>query len=225
MRWIDVAGPPGSGKSTICDPLWPHDAIEPKEVEPPIEWHDFLNEVTRLMGVVRPHPTFVAAVRMNRRTMRKMAAVWADEREGPYIQTGFIQRGLGFGWRMLDLGIDPEKELQHFFRLMPEPLGAVFLRGDSAIIAQRNRDREKVAATAHENREHMVEKIKACEGLVNDWLSDRDIYIQNIWTDATSPEEARVIVTKLAVECDKAVSDLYQPHLSSGMTTSKPVWW
>ena len=43
MQWVDVCGFPGSGKSTICDPIWgPHD-IDIEDLLPPEEWHDFLN--------------------------------------------------------------------------------------------------------------------------------------------------------------------------------------
>lgn len=118
MLWVDVAGYPGSGKSTICDSLWHPHAFKIEDVPPPTHWHDFVSEVTRCLTLIRDHPTFVAAVRMNRRSMRKMAMVDGMRDERVYCQTGFVQRGLGFGWRMTDMGMDI-RELEHFFRLMP----------------------------------------------------------------------------------------------------------
>jgi hypothetical protein len=181
MRWCDVAGPPGVGKSTLCDPLWgPHD-VEPREIKPPIEWHDFCNEVSRLLGLVREHKSFVAAVRMNRRSMRKMASVSAMESGKPYIQTGFVQRGLGFGWRLVDMG-KPVEELYHFFRLMPVSLGVVFLETDADALVERNVAREKVKETAHENRSFMGPLMQPAIEFARNVLDDRGVPVKVIST-------------------------------------------
>jgi hypothetical protein len=198
VLWVDVAGPPGAGKSTICDPIWgPHD-VEIRDIPPPPEWHDFVNEVTRLLGLVRDHPTFVAAVRMNRRSMRKMATVDAEYVDpvvwkydyDVYCQTGFVQRGLGFGWRMEDMGI-PMDELTHFYRLMPLSIGVAFLSCDRSVVEQRNRDREKVRETAHENREHMVKLMEPAIKVAQEVLSGRGVKILKLNTGDTSPDDCR----------------------------------
>lgn len=180
MNWLDVAGPPGVGKSALCDPLWgPHD-VAPIDIPPPIEWHDFNNEVTRLLGLVREHPSFVAAVRMNRRSMRKMAAV-AEMGGGPYIQTGFVQRGLGFGWRLVDIG-KPVKELYHFFRLMPASLGVVFLEADAQTLTERNKARETVKETAHENRSFMGPLMQPAIEFAKEVLDARGVPVKRLAT-------------------------------------------
>ena len=95
MRWLDVAGPPGSGKSTLCDTIWgPHD-MEFSNQLPPVAWQDFSNEVTRLFGLLKDHRSFIPLVRMHRRSFRKMTSVFYDDRDTAYVQTGFVQRGLG----------------------------------------------------------------------------------------------------------------------------------
>src|SRR5690606_13567141 len=53
MRWLDCAGPPGSGKSTLCDYFWDPHSIPIEDRLPPASWHDFLNEVSRLFWLFR----------------------------------------------------------------------------------------------------------------------------------------------------------------------------
>lgn len=203
MHWADVCGSPGVGKSTICDALWPSDAIAPIDIHPPLEWHDFNNEVTRLLGLVRDHPSFVAAVRMNRRSMRKMAVV-AEMEGGPYIQTGFCQRGLGFGWRLVDMG-KPVEELYHFFRLMPASLGVVFLEADEAILTERNKARETVKETAHENRAFMAPLMKPAIEFAKEVLSERGVPVKRIETTGDI-NKARAELVAFANERVEALS-------------------
>src|SRR3990167_5088788 len=72
VRWLDVCGPPGSGKSTLCDPLWGPHQVSIENRLPPAECHDFLNEVARLFYLIRSHPSLGAAIRMNNRSIRKI---------------------------------------------------------------------------------------------------------------------------------------------------------
>lgn len=200
MNWLDVAGPPGVGKSTLCDPLWgPHD-ISIKDVEPPVAWHDFCNEVTRLLGLVKSHPTFQAAVRMNRRSIRKMATVSAmptpQQTECDirfYLQTGFVQRGLGFAWRLQDMGM-PVDEMFHFWRLMPCSLGIVFLKADPIEVETRNKDREKVAATSHENRAFMGPLMAPGIIFAHEVLQARGVPIKTIRTEGDIDEKREELV-------------------------------
>lgn len=227
MNWLDVAGPPGVGKSTLCDPLWgPHD-IPIEDVLPPVEWHDFLNEVTRLLGMVSKHPTFTAAVRMNRRSVRKMEAVAAlgpgiraRGREN-YIQTGFLQRGLGFGWRLTDMGRDIN-ELRHFFRLMPVSLGVAMLRCDPAIVAERNRARETVKATAHENRAHMVPLMEPAIDLAAECLAERGVPLVTIDTTGDIDAARGQLVAFAAEQARNAPPTGF---VSQGPVLSPPIWW
>jgi len=241
MQWLDVAGPPGVGKSTICDPLWaPHD-IPIKDIDLPVEWHDFANEVTRLLGLVRDHPSFVAAVRMNRRSMRKMAFVnkaetaagpkeWRDRKS--YIQTGFVQRGLGFGWRLVDMG-KPVEELWHFFRLMPASLGVVFLEADEATLTERNKARETVKETAHENRAFMAPLMKPAIEFAKSALADRGVPVLELRTDEQPIDVTRdslvAFASGRAMDFKPHVKTLRPSYLeprqaSSGVATP-PVWW
>jgi hypothetical protein len=240
MQWLDVSGPPGVGKSALCDPLFgPHDIV-PSDILPPIEWHDFNNEVTRLLGLVRDHPSFVAAVRMNRRSMRKMAAVASMEGTRPYIQTGFVQRGLGFGWRLVDMGM-PVEELWHFFRLMPASLGVVFLEADEATLTERNKARETVKETAHENRAFMAPLMKPAIEFAKEVLDVRGVPFKRIETIG-DVNKARGELVRFA---DDRARDIQHAHVrtlcpgyleprnpsapgyrgKAPVLSSSPVWW
>jgi broad-specificity NMP kinase len=239
MQWVDVCGPPGVGKSTLCDPLWgPHDIV-PEDIQPPVEWHDFCNEVTRLLGVVRDHPTFVAAVRMNRRSIRKMATVRSMEVDRPYIQTGFVQRGLGFGWRLQDMG-KPVDELWHFFRLMPASLGVVFLEADAQEVADRNKAREGVKETAHENRAFMGPLMQPAIEFAKEVLDERDVPSIRIETSGdidTSRQRlvefAEERIAEIAGRPPSMRSKYMEPcnpaalgyRGENAVVSSPPVWW
>lgn len=200
MDWLDCAGPPGVGKSTLCDPLFgPHD-ITIEDIPPPVAWHDFCNEVTRLLGLVKTHPTFQAAVRMNRRSIRKMATVAAMSTPQQtevdiryYIQTGFVQRGLGFAWRLQDMGL-PTAEMFHFWRLMPCSLGVVFLEADPEEVVRRNKEREKVKATAHENRDFMGPLMAPGIEFAKAVLDARDVPVKIIKTEGDVDDKRQELV-------------------------------
>lgn len=138
MRWIDVAGPPGAGKSTLCDAAWPPHAITPDLSGPPRDWDPFLAVVERLLDCVREHPSYAACLSMTWRSFAKMAAVHAREDARIYVQTGFAQRGLGIGWRLPD----PEM-IARYFELMPVSCGVVLLTAPVAVVQARNVARGK----------------------------------------------------------------------------------
>ncbi|MFW5926420.1 MAG: hypothetical protein ACOCSR_00065 [Wenzhouxiangella sp.] len=223
MRWLDVAGPPGSGKSTLCDPLWgPHDLPIENRL-PPAQWHDFLNEITRLFCLIEGHWSFPAAVRMNNRSIRKMASVAraAQTEHSPYIQTGLVQRGLGFGWRMNDMGIDLN-ELRHFFRLMPVSAGVAFTSCPLDVVAQRNRDREKVAATSHENRAFMVPLMQPAIELAQEVLRERTVPVTVIDTRQPVEDARKQLVAAAGLHpCDPEASG---PGCQVEVL-SPPPWW
>jgi len=209
MKWVDVCGPPGAGKSTLCDPIWgPHElAIDNKL--PPRQWHDFLNEITRLFILIREHPSYVAAVRMNNRSIRKISTVARSEDvdgRDTYIQTGLVQRGLGFGWRLNDLSI-PLVELEHYFRLMPVSVGVAITNCPFDEIVKRNHDREKVKATAHENRDFMVALMLPAIDVARRVLKDRGVPILELSTDGDPDEARKQLIAFAAQKTTDAATD------------------
>lgn len=191
MRWIDCAGPPGVGKSTLCGPLWGNREVSWNQQRLPIAWKPFCEEIDRVLGLLADHWSYVPAVRMTMRSIYKMATVYKLPESGrsPYIQTGFIQRGLGYGWRLNELGMDLD-ELRPFFRLMPVSLGAVFLEASPETIEARNKAREKVPETAHENRGFMVRLMLPAIEVAIDELTKRGVPLVRIDTERPL-EEAR----------------------------------
>lgn len=144
MQWLDLAGPPGVGKSTLVDDLWPPRCIEYDGGGYPAHWKDFLNCVERLKEAVRDHPSYGACASMITRSFRKMATVARMNDDRVYIQTGLAQRGLGIGWRLKD-----QERIAEYFELMPVSLGVILLHADVETIQRRNVERSK-------DRSHMV---------------------------------------------------------------------
>ena len=182
MHWLDVFGPPGVGKSTLCNPLWGHREVGWDGKLPPAHWEPFLDEVTNLFGLIRGHPSFVSAVRMNNRSVRKMATVARmHSPKAPYIQTGLVQRGLGFGWRLNQMGADMNL-IRRFFELMPVSIGVAHLKADIETIVARNHARRSVAETAHEDRDFMVPLMQEPIRIALEVMRERGIPIIEIDT-------------------------------------------
>lgn len=227
MRWVDVAGPPGVGKSTICDPLWGPRDIGLADTYP-VEWQPFLDYITHLMTTtLTQHPTFVAAVRMTRRSVRKMAAVSClpsppSGKPSAYIQTGFVQRGLGYGWRLVDLGESMDLLVPYFER-MPLSIGVAFLQADVTEVEKRNADREEVPETAHENRTHMVEKMLPAIELANEVLAARDVPIITVDTAANDSATCRKEIINFASEAPYYVEATRRG--GKVPVLRPPIWW
>jgi len=138
MRWIDLAGPPGVGKSTLTDWLWPPRGIPWDEKPYPEEWSDFLKVTARLLKKIQHHPSIGACRSMIQRSFRKIATVSRMQDDRTYIQTGLVQRGLGIGWRL-----DDPEYIEEYFETMPISLGAVILFADVETVQRRNVERGK----------------------------------------------------------------------------------
>ena len=200
MRWLDVCGPPGSGKSALCDPIWHPHAISwtGDGLGVPAEWDEFLAVCDALLKELEDHPTFHLLTGMTKRSLRKMATVYRMPDDGPiYIQTGMAQRGLGFGWRLEERG--RSEMLRKFYQLMPVSLGVALVNCPVEVCQERNRLREQNPATAHENRSHMVPLMQRPIQIMLEELYARDISVAQI--DATKPiEEARRDLLRFAAE-------------------------
>ena len=201
MNWVDVAGPPGCGKSTICYPVWGDKSVGWDGKLPPAYWKPFLDEITSLMQLVQDHPSIEAVLRMNDRSIKKMATVERmhdeqryilslDETVHAFIQTGLVQRILGFGWRLHEMGRDINLIRTALWR-MPVSVGVAFLEADLQTLLDRNREREKNPQTRHENRSHQVPHMLAVIPLAKEVLQHRGIPWISIDVQTQSVEAAR----------------------------------
>lgn len=221
--WIDVSAPPGAGKSTICNPIWHEHGIAWDGKLPPAHWRPFLDEMTSLFGVIRDHWSFVPAVRMNNRSIRKMATVARiDDGKGPYVQTGLVQRGLGFGWRIVDQGGDVNL-IRRYFELMPVSIGVAFLTADLATLTARNKARELVSSTAHENRTYQLEPVLPAIKIAKEVLHARGVPVIEVDVQHQTPDEARAKLVEFAAnsQCEAARMTSCSQHLLQ----SPPPWW
>jgi hypothetical protein len=222
MNWVDVAGSPGSGKSTICYPLWGDKSVGWDGLLPPAEWGEFMEEITSLFLTIRGHWSFIPAVRMNNRSIRKMATV-ARMPDGPmpFIQAGLVQRGLGFGWRINQMGGDINL-IRPFFQKMPVSIGVAFLEAPVDVVIARNEARKQVKETAHEDRSYQVTLMQEPIRIAKEVLRGRGVPIIEI--DTTRPvEEAR----RLLVEFSN--SEPFDPEASGPSAQvevfSPPIWF
>jgi hypothetical protein len=190
VNWVDLAAPPGAGKSTIAYPLFADKSVGWDGKLPPAYWRMFLDEITTLCGLVRDHPSFEAVLRMNDRSAKKMATVerMADDRT--FVQTGLVQRILGFGWRLQEMGRDINLIRTALWR-MPVSVGVAFLEADLETILARNREREKNRATRHENRSHQVAFMIPSIALAKEVLRERGVPVIEIDVQHQSIQAAR----------------------------------
>lgn len=172
MRWVDVAGPPGVGKSTLMDELWPPRCIVWDEKPHPEEWSKFLMVTNRLLKKIQRHPSFNPCKSMIQRSFKKIATVSRMQDDRIYIQTGLVQRGLGIGWRLKD-----QEEVAAYFEVMPLSIGVAILFADVEITQQRNVKRGK-------NRSYMVPLMERPRQIAVEVLRER---IPLIELDTTRP--------------------------------------
>lgn len=247
MRWVDVAGPPGSGKSSLCYPLWGDRSVTWDGKLPPAYWRPFIDEMTALMRLVSDHPSFEAVLRMNDRSAKKMATVERMDGESicaagqteahtfgkvetqritghcTFIQTGLVQRILGFGWRLKDMRRDVNLIRTALWR-MPVSVGVVFLEASDTEIQRRNKLREAVPETAHENRSYQVPLMRESIAIAKDVLRERGVPILELDVEHQSIDAARAQLLAFASgpPCNPA------PLRFGGqvpLLQSPPVWW
>lgn len=226
MKFVDVSGAPGCGKSTLCYPIWGDKSVIWDGLPPPASWKPFLDEMTRLMFLVDDHPTFEAVLRMNDRSLKKMSAVYRMRPlpdKPVFLQTGWLQRITGFGWRLEHMGRDINLIRQALW-LMPVSVGVAFLEADLETILHRNREREKVKATAHENRSEQAKLMLNSIELAKNVMKKRGVNTVEIDVQHQSIESARQELLDFA---HQKFGDA-QPDGSCGevaLFSSPPIWF
>lgn len=222
MNWVDVSGVPGAGKSTISYPLWGDKSVGWDGLNPPAHWQPFLDEITKLCTYVRDHPSFTAVLRMNARSARKMSTVYRMDDHRVFIQTGWLQRITGFGWRLKDLGRDVNL-IRPAVRLMPVSVGVAFLELDEATAFARNRARRNVAETAHEDRSYQFPLMLPAIKIAKEVLHERGVRVMEIDVQHQSIDAAR---SELVAFADEGACDATPGRSGSeGTVLQPPPWW
>jgi len=187
MRWVDVAGAPGVGKSTLMDGLWPPRCIKFDDKPYPKEWKEFLSVTERLLARISNHPSIGACISMTMRSFKKIATISRMKDDRIYIQTGLVQRGLGIGWRLKD-----QEEITAYFEVMPLSVGVAILSAPVEMVQRRNVKRGK-------DRSHMVPLMERPRQIAVEILRDR---IPLIELDTRKP--ANDNIAKLLTFADRA---------------------
>lgn len=227
MRWLDVAGCPGAGKSELCYAVWGDREVGWDGKLPPAYWKQFTDEITSLCELVQDHPTFEAVIRMNDRSAKKMASV--ERMEAPegkfpvFVQTGLVQRVLGFGWRLHHMRRDINL-IRRALWLMPVSVGVAFLEADLATLIARNKAREQVKETAHENRSAQVPHMLACLPIVKEVLKDRGIPTIDIDVQHQPIDAARAELLAFANQATCEQSQMGLGHQDTLLQVPPP-WW
>lgn len=172
---MDVSGAPGVGKSTLCYTHWADKSVVWDGLPPPSYWKPFLTEIEVLADLIGDHASISAVHRMCARSIGKMATVErmpAPPDKPVFIQTGLMQRILGFGWRLHDLGRDVNL-IRRAVHLMPVSVGVVFLEADLETLKARNAARRLNPATAHEDRGFQCAPMLVAIEIAKEALTDR----------------------------------------------------
>jgi len=167
MRYIEICGSPGSGKSTLIDYKYPPDAIKYDNSAAPLEWKQFLDYCQECIKLMEHHKTFSVGKSLVNRSIKKMITVNNKKSDKIYLQTGFFQRSLGIYYRV-DSSIR-KNVIVRYLELCPTPLGIITLNLDRDTIKERNRTRNK------QNRHFMIDLTEDCMILVRDVIAERCI--------------------------------------------------
>lgn len=219
--WVDVSGPPGTGKSTICYHLWADKSVGWDGYLPPAHWKQFSDEMTSLCHIVKDHGTLEAVLRMNERSSKKMATVSRMQSDRPYVQNGFMQRILGFGWRLAAMNRDINL-IRRACWLMPVSIGVVFLEASYDTLILRNKDRELIPETVHENRGFQVGPMMKAIPIAKEVMAERGVPFVEISTEQ-SIEDSRAQIVEFSNrspwnEC------IPSPYGNRTMTTPPAFW-
>lgn len=168
MKWLDVAGAPASGKSTLCD--WHSPRKIAREACAPPEWDNFMRCAEDLLARVDSEE----CATIFHHYAGKIAAV-AEMPGETYINTGLAQAGLEIGWRL------GPGTVVDYFSLMPVSLGVVFLHADAETLKRRNRARVR-------DRAHMVAGMEAARAIAAAALRARQVPVREV--DTTHSIEA-----------------------------------
>lgn len=169
MLWLDVAGAPASGKSTLCDAAWPR-KIANDDLRPPESWDAFIRVARWLVSRIEDPASAAECSRILDRYLQKIATVSRMAGASVYVNTGLAQAGLEIAWR---LGrVEPCAD---FFRLMPTSTGVAFLWADEATLTQRNRARRR-------DRSHMVAGMERGRVLAEAVLRERGVPVLSLDT-------------------------------------------
>jgi hypothetical protein len=134
-----------------------------------------------------------------------------------------VQRGLGFGWRLHQQGADVNL-IRGYFWKMPISLGVAFLEADIETLLARNEAREKVKATAHENRSYQVPLVQPAIRIAKEVLRARGVPIIEVDVQNQSPDAARSQL--LAFSADQLGNAAPTRHSSKvGVLQVPPKWW
>lgn len=135
MRYVEVMGAPGVGKSTLTNDRWPP-AVEWDGHPPPAEWAGFLRLVEAQAGAILPGCGADDWRRMFEKALRKAATLHRRASAEVYAGVALAQRGLDLAWR-----VGETVRIADYFEAMPVSHGVAILRADVATIVARNIER------------------------------------------------------------------------------------
>jgi hypothetical protein len=138
MRWVDVFGPTGVGKTTICTPLWNPDTYSQDRIELPQAWDKFAQCARRLcdLASANGHP---GAWRLTQTAIWRMQHIARMPGDGVYMNVGLAHRGISIAWRL-----PKPNAIREFYELMPVSIGVASLHADIDTLHRRNVARGKV---------------------------------------------------------------------------------
>lgn len=176
MQWVDVAGCPGSGKSTLCDKYWPR-RVDWDGLPAPREWAHFIVIVSRLIDAIEDRATLDLIFD---RTLKKASTLHRLPMD-VYANTGFAQLGLEIGWRSKS----PDSIIE-FYERMPVSIGVVFLWADVAVLRARNESRIR-------NRSEMIEGMERARYFAENTLRTRGVPVLTINTDGPVSDSWKIL--------------------------------
>ena len=175
MKWIELVGSPGVGKSTLIDYRFPADYIKYDNSKPPAEWGTFLKFCNECLNHMKWHSSYRVGKSLINRSIKKMTTVHNKKSDTVYIQTGFVQRALGIYYRLKEH--DKEKFTSIYLKSCPISLGVITLYADKDVIKKRNIERNK------QNRSFMIDETEKCMNLIKEIIKSRKVPLLELNTE------------------------------------------